>query len=131
LREHDIPGGTNIGLIDLVARFALDHGYHTIVEGIFRADYYADMLTALIADHQGLTRCYYFDIPFEEAVQRHSTKPLAAEYGRVEMSEWYRERALLADVGERIIEADTTLSGTVERIMADTGLAAAITSAEL
>jgi predicted kinase len=130
LREHDIQGGANIALIDLVARFALDHGYHTIVEGIFHADHYADMLAALIADHQGMTRCYYFDIPFEETVRRHSTKPLAAKYGRAEMSKWYRERDLLADADERIIAADTTLGETVERIIADTGLAVAVMSAE-
>lgn len=39
LRERDIPGGANIGLIDSVARYALDHGFHTIIEGIFRADH--------------------------------------------------------------------------------------------
>jgi hypothetical protein len=38
LREHDIPGGANIDLIDSVARFTLDRGYHTIVEGILRAE---------------------------------------------------------------------------------------------
>jgi len=27
LKEKDQPGGANIGLIDLVARYSLDHGY--------------------------------------------------------------------------------------------------------
>ncbi len=35
LRERDVPGGAYIGLVDTVARYALDHGYHTIIEGIF------------------------------------------------------------------------------------------------
>jgi hypothetical protein len=35
LRERDVPRGANIGLIDLTARFALDRGFHVIVEGIF------------------------------------------------------------------------------------------------
>jgi predicted kinase len=30
LREHDRPGLPNIGLIDMVARYALDAGYHVI-----------------------------------------------------------------------------------------------------
>ena len=34
LRERDVPGGANIDLIDLTARFALDRGFHVIVEGI-------------------------------------------------------------------------------------------------
>lgn len=32
LREHDVPGGANIGLIDQTARFALSRGYHTLGE---------------------------------------------------------------------------------------------------
>ena len=55
LREHDVPGGANIDLIDLTARFALSRGFHTIVEGIFTASHYGAMLTALIGDHAG--RC--------------------------------------------------------------------------
>ncbi|MEW2527975.1 hypothetical protein [Streptomyces sp. NPDC047071] len=36
LRERDRPGGANIGLIDLTACYALDHGFHVVVEGIRR-----------------------------------------------------------------------------------------------
>lgn len=33
LRERDRPGAANIGLIDTVARYALDAGYHVVLEG--------------------------------------------------------------------------------------------------
>jgi hypothetical protein len=52
LREHDVPGGANIGLVDTVARYVLDAGYHVVVEGILYADRYDDMLTGLVADHR-------------------------------------------------------------------------------
>jgi predicted kinase len=123
LREHDIPGGANIGLIDTVARYALDHDFHVIVEGILRADHYAGMLTGLRDDHRGLTRCYYLDVPFEETLRRHATKPQATQYGRAEMSAWYREHDLLPGTIEQIIPADSPLHATVERIMNDTALA--------
>jgi predicted kinase len=32
LREHDLPGGANIGLIDTNVRYALDHGYDVVLE---------------------------------------------------------------------------------------------------
>jgi hypothetical protein len=63
LREHDKPGGANIDLIDLTARFALARGYHTIVEGIFNAEHYGQMLTALISDHAGSAFAYFLDVP--------------------------------------------------------------------
>jgi hypothetical protein len=124
LREHDTPGAPNIGLISTVARYALDAGYHVLVEGIFYASHYGDMLAALCADHRGLTRCYYLDVPFTETLRRHETKPREGlNYGRAEMSRWYRERDYLTGGGEQIITAETTLDVAVDRIMHDAGLA--------
>jgi chloramphenicol 3-O-phosphotransferase len=68
LRERDVPGGANIGLIDLVTRYSLDAGFTTVLEGILRADHYGDMLARLIADHAGTTRAYYMDIPWDETL---------------------------------------------------------------
>jgi len=47
-----------------VARYAPAR-FNVILEGIFRTDHYAEMLTRAIADHQGLTCCYYLDVPFD------------------------------------------------------------------
>jgi hypothetical protein len=74
LRERDVPGGANIGLIDQTARFALTRGHHTIVEGIFNAGHYGAMLTALISDHPGRAFAYFLDVPFPETLRRHATK---------------------------------------------------------
>lgn len=68
LREHDVPGGANIGLIDLTARYALSSGFHVIVEGILRVDHYGGMLAALIDDHPGRAFAYFLDVPFDETL---------------------------------------------------------------
>lgn len=122
LRERDIPGGVNIGLIDAVARYSLDHGYHVIVEGILYAAHYGDMLSALRAGHCGGSWFYYLDVPFEETLRRHATKPQAADYGAAEMSAWYRDNDLLPDGIEQVIPAGSSLEHTVERVMTDAGL---------
>jgi hypothetical protein len=125
LRESDGPGGANIGLIDLVTRYALSHGFHAIVEGIFPADHYAAMLAALIADHRGLTCCYYFDVPFDETLRRHAGKPQAKEFGAAEMAAWYRELDLLPNGVEQVIPAGPPQDEIVRLIMAGSGLAEA------
>ncbi len=125
LREKDVPHGANIGLIDMVARYALDHGFHAVVEGIFQSDRYGDMVTALAEDHRGRSYFYYLDVPFEETLVRHASKPQASEYGRAEMRTWYRELDLLPGGIEIVIPATSSLDASVRRIMADTGLAAA------
>ena len=125
LQERDVPDGANIGLIEQVARYALNAGYHTIVEGILYAPHYGPMLQRLADSHAGPSRWYYFDVPFEETLRRHAGKPQAAEYGRAEMSRWYRDKDLLPGGVEAIVHADSSLENTVQRIMRDAGLAAA------
>lgn len=123
LRERDRPGAANIGLIDSVARYALDAGYHVVVEGILYAAHYGDMLAQLRADHRGRTHGYYLDVPFAETLARHANKPQAGEYGEAEMRDWYRPLDLLPGGAETVIDADSALAETVNRILLDTGLA--------
>ncbi|MFC5805296.1 AAA family ATPase [Streptomyces formicae] len=122
LRERDRPGAANIGLIDLTARYALDAGFHVVVEGILYADHYGEMLAQLRADHRGPTHGYYLDVPFAETLTRHATKPQASEYGESELRDWYRPLDLLPGCIETVIGADSSLQETVDRIMRDTGL---------
>ncbi|MFF8263689.1 AAA family ATPase [Streptomyces virginiae] len=125
LRERDVPGGANIGLIDTVARRALDAGYHVVVEGILYADRYGDMLLGLLGDHRGVSRCYYLDVPLEETLTRHASKTdpdLLAQVTDRELRAWYRERDLLPGGVETVVGAHSALTETVERIMRDTGL---------
>ncbi|WP_307827818.1 kinase [Planomonospora sp. ID82291] len=125
LRERDRPGGVNIGLIDTIVRYSLDHGYHVLLEGILYADRYGDMLQSLRDDHRGATYGYYFDVAFAETLRRHATKPQAADYGESELREWYRERDLLPGGWETIIGQDSSLEATVQRVLDDSGLMSA------
>ncbi|WP_406011225.1 kinase [Streptomyces sp. NBC_00637] len=122
LREHDRPGGANIGLIDAVARYALDAGYHVVLEGILYADRYGPMLGRLRAEHRGPTHGYYLHVPLAETLARHATKPIADEVGEADLRAWYRELDLLPGDVETVIGADSSLPQTVDRIMRDTGL---------
>ena len=75
LKERDVPGGVNIGLISRTARYCLDHGYDVILEGILHAPRYADMLTALARDHLGVSAFYYLDVSFAETLTPHHQAP--------------------------------------------------------
>ncbi|MFF3350186.1 kinase [Streptomyces sp. NPDC002779] len=123
LRERDRPGAANIGLIDLTVRYALDAGFHVVLEGILYADHYGNMLAQLRADHRGPTYGYYLDVPFGETLVRHATKPIADDVNATQLRDWYREHDLLPGGIETVIGADSALHETVDRIMLDTGLA--------
>lgn len=124
LREHDLPGGVNIGLIDTTVRYALDHGYDVVLDGILDAGRYGDMLRRLTSDHRGTTLHYYFDIPFAETVVRHGTRDLPGVSADL-MRGWYRERDLLPGIEQTVIGPDSALEETVRRILADLGVGTA------
>jgi hypothetical protein len=46
LRERDGPGGIAPALIEQTVRFALDHGYHAVLEGILLRDRYGPTCAA-------------------------------------------------------------------------------------
>jgi adenylate kinase family enzyme len=121
LREHDVPGGANIGLIDLTVRYALDHEYDVVLDGIMNAGRYGDMLRQLTRDHRGTTLHYYFDIPFEETVVRHETRDLRHEFSPDAMESWYRRGDVLDGLDQTVIGPDSTLEQTVTRILTDLG----------
>jgi predicted kinase len=125
LNELEPPEADNIEMIEVIARTALQQGFHTVLDGIFHTVWYGEMLARLARDHQGSAYFYYLDIPLEETVRRHATRDKATAFSAEEMSAWYRERDLLDQPRETIIDHTSSLEATVDRILADTGLAEA------
>ncbi|WP_180336058.1 zeta toxin family protein [Pleomorphomonas diazotrophica] len=107
--------------MEISAHFALDRRLSVIVEGILQNDIYGDMLRRLISDHQGITRCYRYKIPFQETLKRHNTKPNAGDFGESEMRQWWREDDGLRGVDETLIGPDQSLADTTIQIIADCG----------
>lgn len=120
LREHDRPGLPNVGLIEVTTRYALDAGYHVITEGILGTQRYGEMLQRLAADHEGITRFYYFDVPLAETQRRHQAKALASVSPEM-LREWYRDRDLLGFVDESIITAGESQEQIVARLVREVG----------
>lgn len=117
LRVKDFSGNPAIGLIDLTARFALDHGFHVIVEGILNSKSYGGMLTNLVRDHRGTSACFNYDLSFLETVNRHAGKPESAEYGAEMMREWFQARDLIPALNETIFAADISLDAAISAMM--------------
>ncbi len=82
------------------------------------------MLAGLLADHPGRTHCYYLDVPFEETLARHATKPIADEVSEEQLREWYTPLDLLPGGVETVIPVTSPLEGTVDRVLHESGLCA-------
>jgi predicted kinase len=117
LREHEsVQAPIAAELIGLNARFALDHGYHTIVEGILDRRRYGPMLADVIGRHRGPTFVYYLEVSFEETLRRHETRPQASDFTGAQMRDWYQPRDTLDLPGEVIIPERSTIEETIALI---------------
>lgn len=122
LRELDQPGGIAPDFIEHTARFALEHGYHVIVEGILHSSRYRSMLNQLRAGHQGPTHVFYLDVSFEETLRRHTTRPQAADFTPEQMKDWYVHRDLLHCADEHIVSEASSEQQTLEFIARTAGM---------
>ena len=89
----------------------------TILEGILYSDYYRPLFQRAIEEY-GLTNiyAYYYDLPFEETVRRHGTKPNRFSFGEEDMRRWWREKDYIGLIPEEIITAEVSLSEAVSGI---------------
>lgn len=103
-------------------RIALKHGYDVLVEGILSPENYMSIFEGIWADHPDENYMFYFDIPFEETVRRHGTRPKSQEFGADEMKEWYELGKRSHLEWEVIIPEHSSIEETVASIQSATGL---------
>ncbi len=63
-----------------------------ILEGILNSSWYRNLFIELKKEFQKNIFAYYFDIPFEETLLRHNTKPNRFDFGENEMRRWWIEK---------------------------------------
>lgn len=120
LKEKEVTNGDNIDLIEQTVTFALNKNYSVILEGILAFSRYGSMLERLWRQVNS-SLVYYIDVPFEETVRRHATKPNAHEFDENDMRKWWQENDLTYFPGEKIIPAESSIEQSVQRILKDLG----------
>lgn len=119
LRERDmLEKRSVIELIELVVGFGRSQGRIVILEGILVTKKYGPMLRHL-ANRFDEVYVYYLDIPFEETLRRHATKPNAHEFGEKEMREWWNDRDYLVISNEKILTKELSVEDIVDTIIDD------------
>ena len=81
-------------LVELL-RYGRQHSEVTILEGILPAGDYRPLFEAAREAYGTDIFAYYYDLPFEETLARHRTKPNRNDFGEEEMRRWWREKDLL------------------------------------
>ncbi|MBC7943204.1 kinase [Candidatus Saccharibacteria bacterium] len=119
IRTPDVVNNPSIELISMLGLYGKKIGYDVIIEGIFNKAQYGDMLSQLIEKFDGETHVYYFDISFEETLERHQLKANSMEFGEKEMRGWWVEKDYLGTKGEKHITEAMTEDETIDFIYRD------------
>lgn len=104
-------------LIELV-RYGKQNCDIVILEGILYTDVYIELFETAKREFNKIY-AYYFDIPFEETLVRHQTKPNCDQFGETEMKRWWREKDYIHIIPEKRITSELSLQEVAEMIFSD------------
>lgn len=93
-----------------------NHSNIVILEGIMYADWYKPLFELAMQLYGTEVYSYYFDLPFEETLKRHQTKPNCHEFGEDAMRRWWRENDFSDVLNEVCITAEKNIESIVEDI---------------
>ena len=95
------------------------HSELTILEGIMYDEWYSPLFKLANELYESNIYAYYFDIPFEETLRRHSMRNKSQEFGEEAMRGWWREKDFSSVLDEQVITCEMQADDIVERIYQD------------
>jgi len=115
----DGPNPESSQLLSELALYGKNNCNIIILEGILYSNWYKSLFENLLVEFKDQISAYYFDIPFEETLNRHQQKPNAHEFGEKEMKEWWNENDLLNIIPEVLLHKELSLNEIVDIIYKD------------
>ena len=116
LKVKDGPTTEAFPLMQELLIYGKKHSEITILEGIMYSDWYQPLFECAVREFESEIYAYYFDLPFEETLQRHATKPNRADFGEQDMRRWWKEKDFIRTIPEKIVTKDFSISDTVNMI---------------
>lgn len=90
-----------------------------ILEGILDAVWYQELFESAVDAFSSNIFAYYYDLPFEETLLRHQTKPNRNDFGESDMRRWWNEKDYIGFISEKVLTKELSLNDTVELIYRD------------
>lgn len=105
-------------LINLV-KYGKENCDFVILEGILNAVWYKELFEIIRLEFNSSIYAYYYDLSFEETLQRHQTKPNCNEFGENDMKQWWNEKDFIESIEEKILSQELSIEETVDIIIKD------------
>ena len=104
LRVKDGENTEALPLMKELLTYGRNHCEIVILEGIMYADWYKPLFELAVQLYGTNIFAYYFDLPFEETLKRHQTKPNCNGFGEEAMRRWWRDKDF-SDVLRAVIDS--------------------------
>lgn len=114
-----VKDGENTQALPLMKELLIYGNRHSnvvILEGIMYADWYKSLFELAVQLYGTEIYAYYFDLPFEETLKRHQTKPNCHDFGEEAMRRWWREKDFSDVLNEVCITAEKDMESIVKDI---------------
>ena len=121
LWAHDGPGTAALPLLMDLLCYGHKHSIVTILEGILNAEWYRPLFELAMDLYGTEVYAYYYDLPFEETLKRHATKPNHADFGEADMRRWWKDKDYIGIIPESTITQGQSLEETLNVILNDIG----------
>lgn len=119
LWARDGEGTPALPLLQSLLRYGHGHCAVTILEGILASDVYAPLFAEAARLYGSHLYAYYWDIPFEETLCRHATKPNRGDFGEADMRRWWREKDYAPMLREKRLDETLSQEGALHLILSD------------
>ncbi len=120
LWAKDTKDGPAVPLLMNLVQYGRQHCEYVILEGILFSETYEVLFRCIQAEYSAEDiHAYYYDIPFEETLRRHKTKPNRADFGPEAMRDWWKENDYIGCLPEKILPQTMTLEDAAAQILTD------------
>ena len=119
LQVLDGPDTAALSLLMSLLRYGHENCEITILEGILNAEWYFPLFEEAARLFDNRIFAYYYDVTFEETLQRHQRRDKRREFGEEEMRCWWREKDYIGFIPERTVTEDMSLEETVCKILSE------------
>lgn len=119
LKVKDGTDTKALPLLKDLLRYGACNSNVVILEGILYSDWYLSLFQVALEVFGENVFAYYYDISFDETLQRHQTKPNKNDFGEEAMRRWWRENDYIGIIKEKILLSNMDINSTVEIITND------------
>ena len=117
LKVKDGENTLALPLMKELLKYGYEHSEVVILEGIMVADWYKSLFELAVELYGDEIYAYYFDLSFEQTLERHLTRTCCNEFGEEKMRSWFREKDYSSVLNEINIPFEKNIENKIVEII--------------